>query len=216
MALGQRDRRGGVKLDPEFAVAVYHATPVRQILRVATGIASVLVLAAPFLSLDGRVVRSLGAIAFALVACLSLAERKDKEVLRRRALAALFAVATALAVLTAWSVTANWPLDAGRAAHDASESEVACRDFETALDRMDSPGVVLPGGRFKLTAYGPVHISRVTTMIELAEIAATERRWSDALSWLDRAEVAARSDSGEHADLAFIEEMRVRVEDLAR
>lgn len=176
-----------------------------------TAIAALLI-AATLLDANMHVLRGIAALlVFAAAAAVWLSFGS-----RHRPMAAILSgLILAIGILGAWSIPANWDLDAGRAAHDSGDTSRSETYLRQALARMDEPGIDLSVLRYRLTIHGPVYISRVTTMVELAEIAAADEHWSEAHGWLSEAYAAGMADPSEQADLERIDAMRTRAAALA-
>jgi hypothetical protein len=112
-----------------------------------------------------------------------------------------------VAILLASWVAGDWPYDEGHLSvgRDDSRARVC---FQEALDRMDSPGLSIPGpARVKVTRYGVVSEFRVTAMVSLANIELRAGNLEAAEHWVGQAIEVGRSDPREEADIAFLEDM---------
>lgn len=119
---------------------------------------------------------------------------------------AVFSVAPAL-----W-VTGNWYYYQGHAAWEKGDAR-ASESLRNAVDRMDAPGIEVPGTRVRLTRYGPVSQFRVTSLMALANIELQAGKYDAAAQWLRRAISAAKADPSEEADLEFLGRMLREVEE---
>lgn len=187
-------------------------THIRRGLWVMLGISLVLSLGSILIGADARVQHAAGALLLASGAGALLVEWRERGQRHSVIVLPVVALLMAWALLGAWSVSANWPLYSGRAAHDAGELAVARARLQLAIQRMNGAGIDVPLTRYRLTAAGPVYVTRVTCMTELAAIAAEEGRWDEAIDWLREAETAGRADPGEDADFEWIADMIMQLE----
>ncbi len=109
-------------------------------------------------------------------------------------------------------VAGNWYYYQGIAALE-KDDERASQSLIHALERMDAPGIEIPGTRAKLTRYGFVSEFRVTPLMALANIELRAGEYDAAAEWLRKAISAGEADPSEGADLEFLGRMLRDVEE---